>query len=336
MAYIHVKNIGNRKYYSLRISIRKGNKVITKDLCNLGSDLSKIKIEDLEAKYKSKIRSSYKTIKRFLETNYYLEKIKKLKVKKDAYLTKEQMINIKGILLHYTSKFLKLDNLTRKEILENFAINFAVNSTSIEGNTITLKEAYNLFTEDITPKNRTLREVYDLTNTKKVMEFLEVKKPKITLELIENIHDMLLDNIDIRKGFRTHDIRILGQPFKPSPAIYVIPDLKLLLEWYNKHKNKLHPLVLVILFHHKFEKIHPFSDGNGRTGRILMNHILSFYDYPFFIISRRFRKEYLNLMNKSDRILNKDLFTIDAKGYKNLIDFAYLQFKFSYWDNFLV
>ena len=336
MAYIHVKNIGNRKYYSLRISVREGDKVITKDICSLGSDLSKIKIEDLEAKYKTKIRSSHKTIKRFLETNYYLEKVKKLKIKKDEYLTKEQIINIKAILLHFNLKFSKLNKLTQDEFLENFAINFAVNSTSIEGNTITLKEAYNLFKEDISPKNRTLREIYDLSNTKKAMKFLENKNLTLNLDLIEKIHDILLENIDNRRGFRTHDIKILGQPFKPSPAIYVIPDLKLLLEWFNKYKNKLHPIVLAILFHHKFENIHPFSDGNGRTGRILINHILSFYNYPPFIISRRFRKKYLNLMNQSDKILNKDLFSVNIKGYKNLIDFIYIQFKFSYWDNFLV
>ncbi|MBL7148288.1 MAG: Fic family protein [Nanoarchaeota archaeon] len=336
MVYIHVKRIGNKKYYSLRVSVRKGDKIITKDICNLGSDISKITIDDLVKKYKNEIRRSYKTIKRFLDTSFYLEKVKKLKIKKDPYLTKEQLINIEAILLHFSSKFLKIDKLTQEEIFEGFVINFAVNSNSIEGNTITLEEAYNLFKENITPRNRTLQEVYDLINTKKVVEFIKNKKSEINLDFIEKIHDTLLENIDQRKGFRSHDIRIFGQPFKPSPARYVKADMKLLLEWYNKNKKSLHPLVLVTLFHHKFENIHPFSDGNGRTGRVIVNYMLSLFGYPPFVISRRFRKEYLSSMNQSDSVLKKGLTENDVKGYKRLVDFIYSQFKLSYWDNFLI
>ncbi len=76
MVYIHVKRIGDKKYYTLRTSVRKEGKVITKDLCNLGSDLSKIDIDKLEKKYNDKIRKSYRTLKNFLDKNLYLEKVK--------------------------------------------------------------------------------------------------------------------------------------------------------------------------------------------------------------------------------------------------------------------
>ncbi len=335
MVYIHVKKIGEKKYYTLRISIRKNNKIIVKDLCNLGSDLSKIKIENLEKKYKKEIRKSYRTIKKFLDSNYYLEKAKKLKAKKDPYLNKEQIDEINAIKLHYNSKFLKLDKLSQEDILENFLINFAVNSTSIEGNTINLRQAQRLFQEDLVPKNKTLREIYDLKNTKKVVNYLQDKKIKLAIKFIEEIHDMLLEGIDKRKGIRTHDIRIFKQPFKPSPAKYVKADLELLLKWYEKNKNKLHPLILAILFHHKFENIHPFSDGNGRTGRVLMNYILASFGYPPLIISRKFRKEYLDVMNEADGALKKGLTQVDKKYYEQLIEFVNFQLKMSYWDMFL-
>ncbi len=321
MAYIHVKRVGNKNYYTLRISVRKGNKVVTKDLCNLGSDLSKVTLEKLEKRYKTEIRKSYKTIKKLLDSNYYLEKIKKLKLKKSPYYNKEQLLNIEAIKEHFNKKFLKLNPLTQKDCYDNFLIEFAVNTTSIEGNTINLKEADRLLREGIIPKNRTMREAYDLTNTKKAVNFLIEEKPNLSLELIERIHDMLLENIDNRKGFRNHDIHILGQPFKPSPAKYVKADLKLLLEWYNKNKKRIHPLALVTFFHHKFENIHPFSDGNGRAGRVLMNYILSSLSYPPFIISGRFRKKYLDCMNRADRSLKRSLTNIDLKCYCNLVDF---------------
>ncbi|MCK5282201.1 MAG: Fic family protein [Nanoarchaeota archaeon] len=336
MAYIHVKRVGERKYYTLRISVRDGKKVIIKDLCNLGSDISKIDIDHLEKKYKEEIRKSYKTIKKFLDTNKYLEAMKKKRIKDSPYFIKEQMLNIEAIKHHYNHRFLRLDRLTQKEKLESFLINFAVNSTSIEGNTITLKEANKLFREDIIPKNKTLREVNDLTNTKKTVDYLEDSKPKININLMINIHDMLLENIDQRKGLRDHDIHIFGQPFKPSPVRYVKADLELLMKWVNGNKKEMHPLALAIILHHKFENIHPFSDGNGRTGRVIMNHILKLAGYPPLVISRRMRKEYLEAMNKADISLKKSLVNVDLRYYKGLLDFIYTQFKTSYWDTFLI
>jgi len=336
MVYIHVKNVRGKKYYTLRISVRKNDKVITKDLCNLGDDLLKINLDNLDKKYQGEIRKSYKTLRKFLDKNTYLEKAKKLKLKKDPYFSKEQQEEINAILLHYKKTFSKLDPLTQKDVFEYFILNFAVNSTSIEGNTINLREASELFAKDKIPKNKTLREVYDLKNTKKTILFLKEKSPKIDENLIIKLHDMLLENIDKRIGFRTHDIKIFGQPFKPSPFRYVKADIKILIDWYNKSKPKLNPLTLAILFHHKFEKIHPFSDGNGRTGRILMNHILDLERYPPAIITKRFRNDYISMMNDADKTLNKSLINAEPSGYKKLIDFSILEFKSAYWDIFLV
>ena len=336
MAYIHVKNVRGKKYYTLRVSVRKKDKIITKDLCNLGDDLSKINLDKLEQKYKTQIRKSYRTLKNFLDKNTYLDKVRKLKLRKEGYLSKEQQEEINAILLHYKTRVLKLDKLTREEVFENFILSFAVNSTSIEGNTINLREANELFTKDKIPKNKTLREIYDLKNTKRVILFLKEKSPKINEGLIVKVHDMLLENIDKRTGFRTHDIRIFGQPFKPSPARYIKADVKIIIDWYNKNKTKLNPLVLAILFHHKFEKIHPFSDGNGRTGRVVMNHILDLEGYPPTVITKRFRDDYISAMNDADKALSKSLININSIEYKKLIDFSVLEFKCSYWDIFLV
>ena len=336
MAYIHVKKVGKNKYYTLRISLRnKDGKVITKDLENLGSDITKIKIENLEKKYKKEIKKSYRTIKMFLESNYYLEKAKKRKLKKGEFFTKEQLDEIEAIKIHFKEKFLKLDELTQKEIYNLFLIKFAVSSTAIEGNTITLSQANKLLNENILPKNKTLREVYDLQNTKTVFFELFKKKPKISLRFIEKTHDELLEGIDKRKGYRNHDIHIFGQPFKPTPARYVIPDMKMLLNWYNK-KKRMHPLALAAFFHHKFENLHPFSDGNGRTGRMIMNLILLKQGFPPLIIPQTLRKEYLEVMSKADKALKKSLLSLDMNNYKELFEFVVTQFKKTYWNTFLV
>lgn len=337
MVYIHVKKVGDKRYYTLRVSYRdKQGKIITKDLENLGSDITKIKIGTLEKRYKKEVRQSYRTLKRFLESGYYLEKIRKKKLKQDKFFTPEQLNEIEAAKLHFTKEFQKLDPLSKKEVYEFFLIKFAVSSTSIEGNTINLLEAEKLLTENIFPKDKTLREVYDLQNTKSVFFDLLERKPEISLDLIEQVHDQLLDKIDQRSGYRTHDIRILGEPFKPSPGKYVKADTKLLLNWYHKNRKKMHPLALVIFFHHKFENIHPFSDGNGRTGRILMNHILIKQGYPPLIVPLKFRREYISIMNQADDALKKDLLSTNMEHYQKLFDFMVNEFVNTYWNSFLV
>lgn len=336
MVYIHVKRIGKTTYYALRLSYRRGGRVITKDLENLGTDLSKIKLDDLEQRHKKEVRKSYLSLKKFLDQNYYEAQARKQKLKRDVFLTAEDQYAVEAAKTHYQKQFLTAHKLTQEEVLENFLIKFAVNSTSIEGNTITLDQAAKLLREDILPKDKTLREVFDLKNTKTVFQSIQKKSPSLTLEIIEQTHDQLLEHIDVRKGYRTEDITILGQPFTPSPGRYVKDDMRLLLKWLDEHEKKLHPLVLATLFHHKFENIHPFADGNGRTGRMLMNHLLMRRGYPPVVISRRHRREYLNVMSRADAATKRNILGNDQPPYRPLVGFIVGELEESYWDTFLL
>ncbi len=334
MVYIYKKPIGSKKYYYLRASKKKGKKLVTKDIAYLGSSIEEVKSNlDKQSKYKEQIRKSYKTINYFLESNHFLEKANKLKLKKDVFL-KNKTDEVESCKLHYLKVFEKLDELTKKEIFKTYIIEFAYNTASIEGNTITLEEARNLLNEGITPKNKTLREVYDLQNTEKV--FFELLNSKTTHEfghdLIELIHNKLLENIDERKGYRTTDVRVIRSNFDASPGKYVKTDMNLLLKWYHNNKSRLHPLILALIFHHKFEKIHPFMDGNGRTGRMIMNFILLNNKFPPIIIHKKTRKEYLEAMREADE---SDLWKIDGEKYSDLISYVINEFTDAYWNIFL-
>jgi len=332
MVYIYKKIIGKKPYYYLRVSEKKGKRSITKDLAYLGSSIEQVKKEISNlSKYKKEIRKSYKKIHQFLESNNFLEKIKKLKLKKDLFLEKKQE-EIEACKLHFNSEFKKLDELTKKEIYKQFVIEFAFNTTSIEGNTITLNETKNLLEEGKTPKNRTLREIYDLQNHEKVFfELLETKK-EVNYELIIEVHDKLLENIDARNGYRTRDVRVLKATFKSTPGIFVKTDMDLLLKWYNKNKDKFHPLVLASIFHHKFEKIHPFFDGNGRTGRMLLNYILMSSNYPLLIIHNKTHSEYLLALREADK---SGLQENKKEHYFKIIQYMTDEMADFYWDIFL-
>jgi len=335
MAYIYVKNIHGIPYYYLRISKRIKGKIVIKDIAYLGKDISKIqeKLDKLPLKYKQEIRKGYRNLKLFIDSNYYLEKAKTLKLKSNKYLNREFQEKIEAIKLHFTNHFLKLDLRTQMDVYKDFLIEFAYNTTSIEGNTITLKEANKLLTENLTPKERTIREIFDLQNTQRVFLYLVETKPEMTQDLIIKVHDMLMENIDERKGYRAQDIRVFKSHFEASPVKYVKIDMCLLFKWFKEYKNKMHPLVLAALFHQKFEKIHPFSDGNGRTGRMMMNYILMQLKYPPFIIRKKNRSEYLGALSKADK---SGLDKVEPKYFRDLINYSSMEFIDSYWQNFNV
>ncbi|MEK6856088.1 MAG: Fic family protein [Nanoarchaeota archaeon] len=333
MVYIYKKPIGSKVYYYLRASERKGKKVVAKDIAYLGSTIEEVKKVLDNPKYNDKIRKAYKTINYFLESNHFLEKARALKLKKDKFL-KNKTDEVEACRMHYTQVFKKLDNLTINDIFKNYIIEFAYNTASIEGNTISLEEAKNLLNEGITPKDKTLREIYDLQNTEKVFfNILNFKKnAPLNHDFIISIHDNLLENIDARKGYRTTDIHVVKSNFDATPGKYVKTDMNILLDWYDKNKCTLHPLVLAIVFHHKFEKIHPFMDGNGRTGRMIMNYILLYNHLPPIIIHKKTRKEYLEAMREADE---SELWKIDYEKYKELIYYEIDEFIVTYWNLFL-
>lgn len=331
MVYIYKKIIGNRPYYYLRASERKGKKIIVKDIAYLGNSIEEVRKSLNKAENKEKVRKAYKTIHNFLESNHWLEKAEKLKLKKDAFLDEKQT-EIEACKLHYNNIFQKKESITKKEILKNFVIEFAFNTTSIEGNTITLQQAKNLLEEGKTPENKTLREIYDLQNTEKVFfEVLNLNE-ELNHELIVKIHSNLMENIDPRRGYRKEDVHVFRAHFEATPFPYVLTDMNLLLKWYNENKKKLHPIVLATIFHHKFEKIHPFMDGNGRAGRMLLNYILLNNNYPPLIVHKKTRAEYLETLKKTDK---SDLTKFSKENYFSLAQFIADEMIVSYWDIFL-
>ena len=334
MVYIYRKIIHDEPYYYLRASTRVNGKIVVKDIAYLGSSLSDVEANLAKLlQYKKEIRKAYKTIKKVLETEHYVNKAKELKIKETPYFDKELLYQIEAIKLHFHQRFLSLDATTVHEAYKNFLIDFAFNTASLEGNTITLAETQRLLRENLSPKNKTLREIYDIQNTEKIFFEILHSKHKIDHTFIISIHDKLLENIDVRKGYRTHDIRVFGKRFEATPFSYIRTDMDILLKWLEKNEDSLHPLALAGMFHHKFEKIHPFSDGNGRTGRMLMNYILFQKEYPFFIVRKAKRSDYLNALTHAD---HADLTKIDSKYYRRLTIFLAEEMVWSYWNNFLV
>jgi Fic family protein len=332
MAYIYRKVVNEKPYYYLRVSKRVNGKVVVKDVAYLGNDSSKIgeRVAELPSLHKSQIRDAYRNIRKFVEQEHYHKQVGK--VKGDPYFDRPRLIAVEAVKLHFNRCFLKKERRIRDETYAHFLVDFAFNTASLEGNTITLAEANRLLTQSLTPKNRTLREVYDLQNTEKVFFELLGSRQEIDKEFIMNVHDSLMLNIDDRKGLRTHDVRVFKSRFEATPYPYISADVATLIRWYHQNRD-VHPLVRASVFHHQLERIHPFADGNGRTGRMLLCFMLLKERYPPIIIRKSRRGEYLDALSSADKA---GLTDAAPKYYRNLMRYMSEELTHSYWNNFNV
>ncbi len=331
MAYIYKKVVGGKPYYYLRASARKGTRIVAKDIAYLGSTLEEVRTS-LHKVPPSTLRKAHKTIQRFLESNTYLERAKELKLKITPFLDKALLEEVEACKLHWQHVSKQRDRKTQQDFIKRFAMDFAFNTTSIEGNTITLKQAQLLLSEYLTPKDKTLREIHDVQNTERVFLQLLEQAPDLSHEIIISTHGELMRNVDPRIGYRTEDVHVVHAKFDSTPAPYVKTDMGLLLKLLKENESKIHPFALATIFHHKFEKIHPFFDGNGRAGRMLLNAILLQHGYPPLIVRKRNRAAYIDALGKADKA---GLTQTKPEHYKLLIEFLATELIQTYWDAFL-
>lgn len=172
---------------------------------------------------------------------------------------------------------------------------YIYNSNAIEGNSLSLRETQIVLEQGITIKGKPLKDHIEAKNQDFALDFLvdEVKAGKsLTKQLIKEFHQIIIGDIDrgIAGKFRQHDVWISHSETITAHYLHIEEELDALLHWYETSTD--HILEKVAKFHAKFEKIHPFSDGNGRTGRLIMNLELMKHGYPITIIKMEDRETY--------------------------------------------
>ncbi|GAA0178453.1 Fic family protein [Clostridium sediminicola] len=171
-----------------------------------------------------------------------------------------------------------------ERLRDEFLIDFTYNSNAIEGNTLTLQETALIINEGITISKKPLKDHLEVMGHKDAYFYVEdLVKQKIPLseKVVKDIHSLVLIDKQQDKGvYRRLPVRIMGAVHEP-PQPYLVPvQMNELILEYEEMIKKMHPVERVALFHLKFEGIHPFIDGNGRTGRLLLNLELMKEGYP--------------------------------------------------------
>lgn len=201
--------------------------------------------------------------------------------------------NISALKLEYSRLRGKHGDLL-KMIAESELPEMVYNSNAIENSTLTLKETEKILLEQTLMRDISLRETYEATNLARVIKYLWTRPSyELTVKSMELLHQMLLGGINDDYAGRirsTGEYVRVGLHIAPPPE-QVEPLLENLINQYNSEDDKYF-LEKIAEFHLQFEVIHPFCDGNGRIGRLIVNLQLAALGYPPVIIQNKGKREH--------------------------------------------
>jgi Fic family protein len=169
------------------------------------------------------------------------------------------------------------------------------NSNAIENSTLTLKETERILLDLEVSRNVSIREVFEAKNLARLMQYMEskVQEAELSKENILLFHKMLIDNIDdnIAGRFRKKSEYVrVGTHIAPAPEHVERIMEEILIEYSSNHDTYVTDKIA--RFHLDFETIHPFCDGNGRIGRVIINYQLMRLGFPPIIVRDKEKKIY--------------------------------------------
>lgn len=291
--YVEKRNYKGKIKYYLAHSFREGDK-INKIRKLIGIDLTKEVLEERKVKVEKLI----------------LEEIEKYKVIKDPIQNELKKEEIQFVQRLEKEANLKVIHLS-EENWETFSKLFTYNTNAIEGSELNSKEVKGILDENVWPKEKTKEDVAEAYGVNEAIAFIRQTKEHLSLSLIKDIHKIVFKN---SKGFAGElrkpgeEVVVMGRNgvvHEGAPQSRISSLLNDLIKWYENNRHKYPALILAAVVHNQFENIHPFRDGNGRVGRLLLNNILIKNGLPPVNIELKHRLEYYNTLQEYEK--NKNL-----------------------------
>ena len=192
---------------------------------------------------------------------------------------------------------------TRLKNFESFGIAFTYNTQRIEGSSLSRSDTTDLIVFGLSPAKKQQADVietkrhYDL-----FIKLVTSKKIKITKEVVLLWHKEIFGQTKIGEAgnIRQHRVGVITSDKVSFASPPEIPKkLEEFFSWIDKYDKKVSPVEFACLAHYRFVSIHPFSDGNGRISRLIMNYILYKYDYPLLLIKNEDKKAYFKALERS-------------------------------------
>jgi len=269
MVSIKKRRIGGRIYYYLEHSLRREGRVKKREKYigrNIPKNIEAVKAGFLYSIYREKWFDVFDRIKK----NY----------------SKEEKLTPKS---------------ARQEEFRKFSIRFTYDTQRIEGSKLTLRETAELLEAGVAPSGKPIRDVKEAEAHQKIFNDMLKQQKDLSLQLILYWHTKLFEATkqDIAGRIRKHQVAISGSKFVPPSPAEILPLLRDFFRWYERSKQKLHPIELASLAHLKFVTVHPFADGNGRISRLIMSSILNRNGFPMLNIAYQNRSSYYTALERS-------------------------------------
>ena len=192
---------------------------------------------------------------------------------------------------------------SNKDYLEDFTTRSTYHSNAIEGSTLTYAETYAILYNDNSFKieGKEPREIYEAINHKKALELVfknSQNNEEVDERFIKRLNETINGDIKDTKGYRTIQVFIQGSEHIP-PEPEKVPNL-MMYYIYNYNHDEQDVFSKVAKYHIEFERIHPFEDGNGRTGRLLINYELLKNNLPPVVIAKEDRVKYFEFLKDNE------------------------------------
>jgi Fic family protein len=208
----------------------------------------------------------------------------------------------------------------------HFTEAFTYDTNAIEGSTITVSDVKEIIERNRWPSDKSKGEIAETYGVADAVKHIRKTKEHLSLGLMKKLHKIVFENSKPYAGFfRGKGIEVFVADrhgniiHRGAPQKNILPLLKELIGWYYKNKKKYHSIVLAAVVHNQFENIHPFQDGNGRVGRLLLNNILLKNRMPPVNIKLKNREEYYSTLQEYEKKGNlRPTIELILKEYKKL------------------
>lgn len=305
--YVEERRKEGKIQYYLAQSYRKGGKV-RKVRVYLGENLSKDQL-------KAEIKAKEEVIR---------GRVAKARIIHDPYHTVLSPAEAKELATMKAKGKIKLHHLSEDDWLK-FTEVFTYDTNAIEGSTVTEKEVVKILEKNRWPE-KPKEEISETYGVADAVKYVRKTKAHLSIDLIRELHRIVFKNSKPFAGrFRARGTEVviadtLGNVVhRGAPSSQVVSLLRNLVSWYEKNRKRYPPMVLAAVVHNQFENIHPFQDGNGRVGRLLLINILLKHGLPPLNIELKNRKGYYAALqayqNKQDI---RPMIELMLKEYRSL------------------
>ncbi|MDE1828014.1 MAG: Fic family protein [Candidatus Micrarchaeota archaeon] len=304
---IEIRTVNEKKKYYLTRPYRLLGKVKNARIF-LGTNLSKSALS-----------------KKISDVEFLLEKkVSELKSVGDPYKTVLSDSELDGLKTLESRGKIELVHLSEAD-WKKFVEVFTYNTNAIEGSTVTKGEVRKILEENKWP-DRSKEEISETSGVSEAVSYIRKTKEHISLGLLKKLHHTVFKNSKGYAGkFRGRGVEVAV--ISSSGAVIhrganskkVVSLLIELVKWYSKNKAVYPPIVLAAVVHNQFEMIHPFQDGNGRVGRLLLNNILLKHGLPPVNIELKNQKVYYRALQVYEVVGDvRPMVELILKEYKSL------------------